>query len=229
MRCPQNESENTVWKRLRHGHRQAYCLVYTYTCVCLHKCAPYFLPYCWVTWNSWFWDEARARARNRRRGRGSQGQAQFQELVIHIGKRISICFKPFALFVFVVSVSLSLVLSVCVSCSLLARNSTCSAALQPRVVIVVGGCYRYAVQPSRQKKENALFTITICENRLSSQIRYVISNENAFYFAAQHVLRAETSTSASELQLDMNSESVWVQRWRRGWRVGSVTVSEQKQ
>lgn len=227
MRCPQNESENTVWKRLRHGHRQAYWLMHTYTCVCLHKCAPYFLPYCWVTWNSWFWDEARARDRRGGRGRGSQGQAQFQELVIHIGKRISICLKPFALFVFVVSVSLSLVLSVCVSCSLLARNSTCSAALQPRVVIVVGGCYRYAVQPSRQKRK------TRSLQSQSVKIDWALKSDTSFPMKMRFILQPNTycatSTSASELQLDMNSESVWVHRWRRGWRVGSVTVSEHKQ
>lgn len=174
MRCPQNESENTVWKRLRHGHRQAYCLMYTYTCVCLHKCAPYFLPYCWVTWNSWFWDEATARDRRRGRGRGSQGQAQFQELVIHIGKRISICLKPFALFVFFVFLSLSLSFSLCACPALFWRGTLpaaqpCSQGLWLWLGVVTGT----QCNPRAKKRKRALHNHNLWKStEFSNQIRH---------------------------------------------------------
>lgn len=114
------------------------------------------------------------------RGRGNQGQAQFQELVIHIGKRISICLKPFAFFVFFVSVSLSICVRVLLSFgaqlylhrSPAAKGCDCGwGLLQVRSATLA------------PKKENAL--LTICENRLRFEIRCVISNENAFQFAAQ--------------------------------------------
>lgn len=140
--------------------------------------------------------------RGQGQGQGQPGQAQFQELVIHIGKRISICLKPFALFFFFISVSLS----VCVSCSLLARNSTCSAALQPRVVIVVGGCYRYAVQPSRQKMKTRSWQSVKIDCVFKSDASFPMKMR--FNLQPNHALRAATSTSASELQLDINSESM---------------------